>query len=95
MGILSKQAFETARSFLRTRARRLDQAVFEYRFEGGSASAVLDALGEYQNPDGGFGRALEPDLRTPSFIGLGYGHCPGDHGGSQMPPRGASSRSCY
>ena len=70
MRLLSRQAFEAARSFLKSRARRLDLAVFEYRFENGAAAAVLDALGAYQNPDGGFGNALEPDLRTPSSSAL-------------------------
>src|SRR6185437_13993235 len=32
---------------------------------GGSREAVLAALAAYANPDGGFGNALEPDLRCP------------------------------
>jgi len=31
----------------------------------GSVEDALAALAEYQNPDGGFGHGLEPDLRTP------------------------------
>ncbi|MBO0793074.1 MAG: hypothetical protein J2P36_19300, partial [Ktedonobacteraceae bacterium] len=38
---------------------------FSYLFLGGERQAVLDALHPYQNPDGGFGNALEPDLRGP------------------------------
>jgi hypothetical protein len=34
--------------------------------EGAPADAVLDALADFQNPDGGFGRALEPDFRLPA-----------------------------
>jgi len=70
---LSRAAFDRARRFLKTQARPLDRALFEYRFEGGSAEAVRTALSAYQNDDGGFGHALEPDLRTPSSSALATG----------------------
>jgi hypothetical protein len=70
---LSREGFDRARQFLKTQARPIDRALFEFRFEGGSASAVLDALSAYQNEDGGFGHALEPDLRTPSSSALATG----------------------
>ena len=54
-----------ARSFLSVNARLLERRRFEYLFEGGSAEAVLLSLRAYQNKDGGFGHALEPDLRGP------------------------------
>jgi hypothetical protein len=38
--------------------------LFRYRFEDGDAAPIYAELGTYQNADGGFGRALEPDLRT-------------------------------
>ncbi len=60
---LSGQAFERARTFMRTQARALDARRFEHAFEGGAAEAVVDALAAYRNDDGGFGRALEPDCR--------------------------------
>lgn len=62
--MLSKEAFETSRRFVETTARSLDVERFHYHFEGASDESVLAALGEYQNTDGGFGRALEPDLRA-------------------------------
>src|SRR6201986_3601200 len=34
-------------------------------FAGGPTDPVLEALRGYRNPDGGFGHALEPDLRGP------------------------------
>ncbi len=34
-------------------------------FADGGAGAVVEALRGYRNPDGGFGHALEPDLRCP------------------------------
>lgn len=60
----SKEAFERAKNYLYTYGRPLDQRRFEYHFEGGSQAAVLEALTAFQNEDGGFGKALEPDLRT-------------------------------
>ena len=62
--MLSKEAFETSRRFVETTARPLEVGRFCYHFEGASDESVLAALGEYQNADGGFGHALEPDLRA-------------------------------
>jgi hypothetical protein len=70
---LSREAFARARGFLKTQARPIERALFEYRFEGGPSNAVLDALAAYQNEDGGFGHALEPDMRTPSSSALATG----------------------
>jgi hypothetical protein len=67
---LTRQAFGRARQFLVTQARPLDRALFEHHFEDGSVEAVLAELTQYQNEDGGFGRALEPDMRTPSSSAL-------------------------
>ena len=85
---LSREAFDRARQFLRMQARPLDWAVFKHRFKGGSTDRVLAELARFQNEDGGFGQALEPDLRTPSSSALATGiglrvlkevHCPADH----------------
>ncbi|GBF05724.1 hypothetical protein DAERI_050233 [Deinococcus aerius] len=62
---LSPEAFDRARAFLLERGRPLEAARFRHAFEDGGAGDVLDALRAYQNPDGGFGRALEPDHRAP------------------------------
>lgn len=70
---LNREAFERARHFLRTEARSLDGALFAYRFEGASAETVLEELSSYRNDDGGFGHALEPDLRTPTSSALTTG----------------------
>ncbi len=67
---LSAPAFQRARRFLSTSARPLERALFAHEFEHGPARAVLDALAAFQNPDGGFGRALEPDLRLPDSSGI-------------------------
>lgn len=57
---------EAAENFIWLNARLLDRHRYAYLFMGGSADQVLTALRAYQNPDGGFGNALEPDLRTPT-----------------------------
>lgn len=62
---LSPEAFARARAFLLDRGRPLEQARFRHDFEGGAVGEVLDALRAYRNPDGGFGHALEPDVRAP------------------------------
>ncbi|MFF2887297.1 prenyltransferase/squalene oxidase repeat-containing protein [Paenibacillus sp. NPDC057967] len=59
------QLFEKAREFIYRNARLLDRQRFAYGFEGGSKASVLEALAAYQNEDGGFGHALEPDIRCP------------------------------
>ena len=55
--------FDAAADFL-AGARVLDRRVFERLFSGGQAEPVRDAVAAYRNADGGFGHALEPDLRT-------------------------------
>jgi len=70
---LGLAAFDRARRFLKAEARPLDRALFEFRFEGAPAEAVAAALVVYQNDDGGFGHALEPDVRTPSSSALATG----------------------
>jgi len=52
-----------ARDFVLRKGRLLDRYRFVLRFGNGSAAAVLSALRAYQSGDGGFGNALEPDLR--------------------------------
>src|SRR4051794_808583 len=59
------EIFERAAAFLWKNARLLDRRLFEFQFNGGSREAVIAALQAYQNVDGGFGNALEPDLRCP------------------------------
>ena len=63
--MLTKNAFEASRRYIVSTARPLDIARFHLAFDGAPVISVLDALISYQNPDGGFGHALEPDLRAP------------------------------
>src|SRR5689334_15566734 len=55
-----------AETFIWETARLLDRHRYAMLFEDGPAEPVITALGGYQNPDGGFGHALEPDVRCPS-----------------------------
>jgi hypothetical protein len=56
--------FDAAADFLAGHARVLDKRVFQRLFQNGGPAPVRDAVAAYRNDDGGFGHALEPDLRT-------------------------------
>ena len=56
----------TAKNFVLQNARPLELAVYEYFFENEPNKAVVDELLKFQNPDGGFGNALEPDFFNPN-----------------------------
>lgn len=62
----SKTVFEKAGTFVYRNARPLDLARWRYHFEDGSKEALLNSLSYYQNEDGGFGHALEPDCWNPN-----------------------------
>lgn len=57
-----KKCYDLARSFVYRNARPLDLALWKYHFEDGGEDDVLTALAAYQNPDGGFAHAIEPDF---------------------------------
>ena len=73
MNKLTHENFARARDFIFNRARPLEKALFRYHFETGPATAVWQELAAFQNADGGFGHALEPDVRTPSSSALATG----------------------
>ncbi len=54
-----------AEHFVWLTARVLEQRLFAYHFRDGDADPVESALDAYRNEDGGYGHALEPDLRGP------------------------------
>lgn len=58
MNVLTRAA-----AYVELHARLIDRLTFAALFAGGSRERALDALRCYQNTDGGFGNALEPDLR--------------------------------
>lgn len=56
---------DPAGDFIWRNARLLDRRRFAHRFLGAPPEPVVTALRAYQNADGGFGNALEPDKRCP------------------------------
>jgi hypothetical protein len=66
------RVLDRAADFLWRNARLLERALFARTFLGGPPDAVQSALRAYRNPDGGFGHALEPDVRAPASMPL---HC--------------------
>jgi hypothetical protein len=58
--------FDAAATFVAANARVIDRRRFQRLFGDGAAQPVRDAVAAYRNADGGFGHALEPDLRDPA-----------------------------
>ncbi len=61
--LLSRDCQSKARKFIYQHARPLERSLYAWHFEDGDKEDVLRELGEFHNADGGFGRALGPDLR--------------------------------
>ena len=62
---------DAAAAFLNSTARVLERRRFAHLFEGASTEPVLHALRAYRNDDGGFGHAIEPDMRAPTSQPVG------------------------
>ena len=69
--MLTQKAFKASQRFIEASARPLEIARFHHVFNGASGNLVFAALKKFQNADGGFGHALEPDLRTKESSVLG------------------------
>ena len=63
---LSERQQARTRQYIELYGRNLDSRLYEFHFQNGDRERVLEALSAYQNTDGGFGHALEPDMRTPA-----------------------------
>jgi|RhiMethySRZTD1v2_1073278.scaffolds.fasta_scaffold01351_9 hypothetical protein len=61
--VIDAAALDAAETFVLLHARLLDRHRFAHQFRGGPGAAVVAALRPYANADGGFGHALECDLR--------------------------------
>lgn len=61
-------AFAAGDRFLLNEARLLERRLFATCFLGQPPAGVVAALRGYQNADGGFGHALEPDKRCPASL---------------------------
>ncbi len=58
---MNKNAYQRIEQWMYRNARPVDLARWQYHFESGDHPAVIKALKNYQNTDGGFGYGLEPD----------------------------------
>jgi len=58
-------AHAAAENFIWSAARLVERHRYSMLFADGPAEPVVETLRGYRNPDGGFGHALEPDLRCP------------------------------
>ncbi len=63
---MSSTIINNAAKFIWNNARLLERVLFAHLFEGGPRDIVAAAVAAYRNDDGGFGHALEPDVRAPS-----------------------------
>ncbi len=57
---------EAARQFVHTNGRVIERHRLATLVDGAPTAPLLTALRAYRNPDGGFGHALEPDVRCPA-----------------------------
>jgi hypothetical protein len=62
---MNPSLFSRAETFVWKNARLLDRQLFAHLFRKGPVEPVIATLKAYQNPDGGFGQAIEPDNRCP------------------------------
>lgn len=62
---ITNEEFMTIQLWMYRNARPFDLARWRYHFDGADSSTVVGALASYQNADGGFGHALEPDAWNP------------------------------
>ncbi|WP_018657358.1 hypothetical protein [Actinomadura flavalba] len=65
---------DAARRFTTAHARQLDRRRFAALLGEPDPAALLAALNAHRNPDGGYGHALEPDLRAPESQPAGAQH---------------------
>src|SRR6185295_939389 len=59
-------SIDRAREFVHQHGVLWERALFIHLFEGGSRERTLRALALHQNEDGGWGHALEHDVRAPA-----------------------------
>lgn len=57
---------EQAGQFIAGHGRDIERALFDYHFGSAAQEDLLKVLSRYQNPDGGFGQGLEPDITAPA-----------------------------
>lgn len=68
---LTKELLGKVKEWIQENGRPLEKALIKFHFDDESPQVVISALKAFQNEDGGFGNAMEPDLRTPASSILG------------------------
>ncbi|MEY9212912.1 prenyltransferase [Thermobifida halotolerans] len=63
MGTATRDMLYAAEHFIARNARLLDRYRYAHHFQGDPPRAALAVLDTYRNIDGGYGNALEPELR--------------------------------
>lgn len=64
--MISKKTYFELKAWIYRNARDIELSLWKYYFENGSREDVISALSYFQNEDGGFGKALEPDNWNPN-----------------------------
>ncbi|PUU93674.1 hypothetical protein [Halanaerobium sp.] len=62
---LKNKSFKIITENLKEKARPIDRERFNFHFNNAGPEKLLAEIKKYQNEDGGFGQALEPDFRLP------------------------------
>lgn len=65
MKMLSNHDFNNAAQYIMNNGRYLEKLLYEHHFIAPCDAKIIKALEMYQNKDGGYGNALEPDFRLP------------------------------
>jgi hypothetical protein len=68
---LTRATYARARAFIRDNGWPLEQAVAAYHLDGAPHDEVVGTLRAFQNGDGGFGHAIEPDFRLEASSVMG------------------------
>ncbi len=61
-----KEQIKIISNWVYRKSRPIDLARYKYHFENGDKEKVIEILKHYQNSDGGFAHALEPDCWNPN-----------------------------
>lgn len=64
--MVSQKTYFELKAWIYRNARDIELSLWKYYFENGSREDVISALSYFQNEDGGFGNALEPDNWNPN-----------------------------
>lgn len=62
---LNQSAFDASSRYILDNARYLEKLIFSHHFISPCPDKIIKAIKMYQNKDGGFGNAIEPDFRMP------------------------------